>query len=203
MRFINSQSVCNMFYLCLIIFVSFTYSLRSFHLRNKSQYKLKALSLFRNNPQMRKIAIAYLHHKVINNPINENTYDEYLVYNNRDIIKNIFQNVIPPVKLQLSELNNEIDNTLELFEQQSSIEEHEFSSKILLDNSIWENVGETVIKEMIYIDNSYEGYFQTQSYLCNTCTDQLMVNILYIINIYNINIIKTFKLDNYIINIIN
>jgi len=175
----------------LILFLfSMTDSLRCDILKKHSSVSFKRmnpLNLFRGHPEMRKIAMAYLHNKILTlnecsvKEMNKRTHnkdehidlDDYVIYHDRQNIMNLLQQILPPVPR--SDIMTEVEQTMNIFGHRSYLEEREFSSKVIMDNSVWKQVGETVVKELIYLDSTYQEHFDGRSFLCSSCHDRLVV----------------------------
>jgi len=135
---------------------------------------------------MRKIAMAYLHNKILTlnecsvREVNKHTHkdedsitlDDYVIYHDRKSVINLLQHILPPVPR--SDIMSEVEQTMTIFGRRSFLEEREFSSKVIMDNSVWKKVGETVVKELIYLDNIYQEHFDGRSFLCSSCNDRLV-----------------------------
>lgn len=155
-----------------------------------SNMRLHPLNLFRGHPEMRKIAMAYLHNKILTlnecsvREVNKHTQgkdedtisldDDYIMYHDRKSVINLLQHILPPVPR--SDIMSEVELTMTIFGHRSYLEEREFSSKVIMDNSVWKKVGETVVKELIYLDNIYQEHFDGRSFLCSSCNDRLVVS---------------------------
>jgi len=138
---------------------------------------------------MRKIAMAYLHNKILTlnecsvklREVNKHTkkdeditLDDYVIYHDRQSVINLLQQILPPVPRR--DIMSEVEQTMTIFGHRSYLEEREFSSKVIMDNSVWKKVGETVVKELIYLDNIYQEHFDGRSFLCTSCNDRLVVS---------------------------
>jgi len=137
---------------------------------------------------MRKIAMAYLHNKILTlnecsvREVNKHTHkdedsitlDDYVIYHDRKSVINLLQHILPPVPR--SDIMSEVEQTMTIFGRRSFLEEREFSSKVIMDNSVWKKVGETVVKELIYLDNIYQEHYDGRSFLCSSCNDRLVVS---------------------------
>ena len=136
---------------------------------------------------MRKIAMTYLHNKILTlnecsvRERNKHTrkkddisHDDYVIYHDRKSVINLLQHILPPVPR--SDILSEVEQTMTIFGHRSYLEEREFSSKVIMDNSVWREVGETVVKELIYLDNIYQEHFDGRSFLCSSCNDRLVVS---------------------------
>lgn len=134
---------------------------------------------------MRKIAMTYLHNKILTlnecsvRERNKHTHkeddishDDYVIYHDRKSVINLLQHILPPVPR--SDILSEVEQTMTIFGRRSYLEEREFSSKVIMDNSVWREVGETVVKELIYLDNIYQEHFDGRSFLCSSCNDRLV-----------------------------
>lgn len=124
-------------------------------------------SLFKSSPGVRKVVIAYLHNKLSIGKEDE----DMKVFRDREKLGSIIKQLMPPVPSE--ELRSEVENTIDKFDAQFVMEEREFSSKILMDNSIWQCAGETVVKELIYVDCMQQEMSGEDSYLSSACLSKL------------------------------
>lgn len=129
--------------------------------------------------------MAYLHNKILTlnecsvREVNKHardsiTLDDYVIYHDRKSVINLLQHILPPVPR--SDIMSEVEQTMTIFGRRSFLEEREFSSKVIMDNSVWKKVGETVVKELIYLDNIYQEHYDGRSFLCSSCNDRLVVS---------------------------
>ena len=137
--------------------------------------KVKASSscpLFKTSPEIRKIVISYLHKKLSIGNIDE---DHAKVFCDREKLSSIIKGVMPPVSP--NELTAEVSSTMGKFERHFVMGERRFSSKILMDNSIWRSYGETVVKELIYLDCLHQQEsISEHNFLSHTCFNKLEVS---------------------------
>jgi hypothetical protein len=123
-------------------------------------------NLFRSSPEIRKVVKVYIHNKILGE-----SEGDAKVFCDRGKIFQILNQVIPPVRHD--EVTAEVNNLIAKFGDRFFLEEREFTSKILMDNEIWAAAGETVVKELVYMDNKYHEEIMGKPYLSNSCADLL------------------------------
>ncbi|KAJ1439160.1 hypothetical protein B484DRAFT_444173 [Ochromonadaceae sp. CCMP2298] len=126
--------------------------------------------MFRSSPEIRKVVKKYLSTKMMDGVVDE-CDAESRVFCDRGKIFQILNQVIPPVRHD--DVSAEVDNLITKFGDRFYLEPREFTSKILMDNEIWKNAGETVVKEIVYLDNKYHEISQGKPYMSQLCIDIL------------------------------
>ena len=108
-----------------------------------------------------------MHNKIVNNISTETN-----ICCERKVISSILKEVLPPVRAD--DFESEVEHILSRFHGRKCIEERKFTAEILLENHIWEVAGETVVKEMVYLDGicSLES---NNPLLSSGCLDKLEV----------------------------
>jgi hypothetical protein len=137
----------------------------------KNANSCRRSTLFKSNPEMRKIIKSYLNNKIFGENVSSGK-----VLRNKELITELLAQFIPPVPQQT--VDEEIKEIISKFDGKSFIEEHEFSSRIMLDNSIWEAAGETVVKEIAYLDSLNQMECGT-TYLSAPSLEKLTVYFVY------------------------
>eukprot|EP01038_Epipyxis_sp_PR26KG_P008777 gene8777-11853_t len=103
----------------------------------------KKSTLFKSSPEIRKVIISYLNNKLFHET------NRFACCKQK--IKTALISVVPPVNN--FDIDSEVDEMARKFEGKPFMEEFEFSSRVIMENKIWETVGETVVKELIYLDS--------------------------------------------------
>eukprot|EP01031_Cornospumella_fuschlensis_P031027 gene31027-37501_t len=125
--------------------------------------------MFRPDPEIRKIMITYLHHKLSKEIDGVQISGQILCTKER--LRNIIGRISPPVDPIL--LDREVESILEQLAGSCVVEERDFITSVLLDNNVWSEVGETVVKELVYLDNlSHDDEFGV-SILSDSCVGKL------------------------------
>jgi hypothetical protein len=127
-------------------------------------------SMFRSNPEIRKIIIAYLQSKLSGEAHNSSGK----LICNRERVRNIVAEISPPVAPILIE--KEVDAITSKLFGNCIVEERDLITRALLDNSIWKEVGETVVKEFVYLDNLSSGDESGVGLLSESCASKLEVS---------------------------
>lgn len=129
--------------------------------------------MFKPDPEIRKIMISYLHHKLSKEIDGIQIAGKILCTKER--LRNIIGRISPPVDPTL--LDNEVESILVQLAGSCVVEERDFITSVLLDNNVWTEVGETAIKELVYLDNlSHDDQFG-ESILSDSCVGKLEVSV--------------------------
>ena len=141
-----------------------------------SSTQAKKCQLFRSNPGLRKVAKNYVKAKFFDdNQMIDMVPSANLVNKDRTEIYQHLIKIIPPSPI--ADVQDEIEAIHSQFKGKAVVEEHEFSS-LILSNSLWLRAGETVVKELIYLDSLQHSYFGNPI-ISDTSLEALKVIILY------------------------
>jgi len=127
-------------------------------------------NLFRSCPPMRKVVVTYLHNKIVGD-WDDCESEACKVSCDKNKITHILNQILPPVHAE--EIQKEAKKLVGLFGDKACLEERQFSCKVLMENSIWATAGETVVKEMVYLDNKYREITEKRGYLSSSCSEIL------------------------------
>lgn len=123
-------------------------------------------TMFRPTPEIRKLMITYLYNRIA--PLTDASGK---VVCNRERIRAILSMIAPPLPAQT--LDQETENILLKLEGEFIVEERDFIVRVLLDNDLWKEVGETVVKELVYVQNLEQLSTTGTGLISESCAEKL------------------------------